>query len=225
MPDLQSFTAFLGSLQPRPELYKIKTFEDDLRGVLNPSMWLNKAFFEESKLLNFREFYEYYLINNQSLLRQSFPHMAWEQLCQGLEARLYRTQFGMLTEYHAYYLSQEVFGASNVIRNVALDKIGVDFQIIFNNKNYNIHIFVDTERAWSYRKYKVQHKQGNSVTGIHVNLPYSLQTGRFNSLEYLPNRFGVYTKSYMSYLKNEMLANRIQNDNIIGTNANGFIYR
>lgn len=225
MTDLNRFTEFLKGLQTNPTLYKIKTFEEDLRGALNPSTWLHKAFFEEGKLLNFRAFYEYYLTNNSHLLQQTFPHVAWADLCHGLEARLYRTQFGMLTEYHAYYLSQDFFGSANVVRDVALDKTGVDFQIRLNGNAYNIHIFVDTDRAWSYRRYKVQHKQGNAVSGIHVNLPYALSLGRFNSLEYLPNRFGIYTRSYLEYLKNEMLSGRILNDNIIGTTATGFIYR
>jgi hypothetical protein len=76
------------------------------------------------------------------------------------------------------------FGESNVSRSTELDLAGVDFEIILMDKVYNIHIFVDSPRAWEYRNYKSQYKQVNSRPGIHVNLPYSLQSGKFNSLRF-----------------------------------------
>jgi hypothetical protein len=105
-----------------------------------------------------------------------------------------------------------------------MDIAGVDFQVKLDNNLYNIHIFVDTPRAWSFRNYKSQYKQVNKLPGIHVNLPYSLQAGKFNSLRFLKNRFGVYTENYMRYFESETRNGRIKNNNISGTTATGFIY-
>jgi len=226
MSKLSELITFLSSLKLNPSLTKIKTVEVDLKDTLNPTIWLNQTFFEQNNWLNFREFYEYYLQSNEKELRIEFSNVDWEDLKKGLEARLYRTQFGMLTEYHAYFLCKEFFGEKNVTRDAQLDRIGVDFQIKFDHQLYNIHIFVDTDRAWAYRRYKVQNKQSNKVDGLHVNLPYSLsRNNHFNSLNYLSNGFGIYSEKYLEYLKNEMLLGNIKNDNIIATTSRGFIYR
>lgn len=217
MANITELINFLSTLELNPSLAKIKTVEVDLKGSLNPTLWLDDTFFEQNQWLGFKAFYEYYLAQNEVELKQKFSNISWEDLKKGLEARLYRTQFGMLTEYHAYFLCKNVFGENNVVRNADLDRIGVDFQLFFNNEWYNIHIFVDTD--------KVQYKQSNSVKGLHINLPYSLARNRFNSLEYLSNCFGIYSNRYLEYLKNEILSGNIKNDNIIGTNSNGFIYK
>ncbi len=224
MSPINELVDFLSTLVLNPSLAKIKTVEVDLKGSLNPTLWLNKTFFEQNKLLGFKAFYEYYLQNNEQTLKKTFPTIEWYDLKKGLEARLYRTQFGMLTEYHAYFLAKDFFGAPNVSRDSEMDRVGVDFQLHFNVQLYNIHIFVDTERAWAYRKFKVQHKQGNKLSGWHVNLPYSLSRHRFNSLAFLPNGFGIYHQNYLEYLKTEILAGNIKNDNISGTTPTGFIY-
>ncbi|GAB4333933.1 MAG: TaqI family restriction endonuclease [Flammeovirgaceae bacterium] len=225
MANITELVNFLATLELNPSLAKIKTVEVDLKGGLNPTLWLNDVFFEKNQWLGFKAFYEYYVSQNEGELKQKFSNISWEDLKKGLEARLYRTQFGMLTEYHAYFLCKNIFGENNVIRNADLDRIGVDFQLLFNNEWYNIHIFVDTNRAWEYRRFKAQNKQSNVVKGLHINLPYSLARNRFNSLEYLPNGFGIYSSRYLEYLKNEILLGNIKNDNIIGTNSNGFIYK
>jgi hypothetical protein len=225
MPELTEIEHFLASLVLKPQLAAIKTLEVDLKGYLNPTIWLDRAFFTENRLLDFAQFLEYYLHHTEKALRKRFAEREWDEVLQGLEARLYRTQFGMLTEYHAYFLCRVFFGSQNVRRSADLDKKGVDFQILFQQQTYNIHIFVDTQRAWAYRQYKSQHKEGNSVEGIHVNLPYSLlRQQRFNALHFLPNGFGIYSNSYLAYFRSEMQAGRIRNNNIIGTNPDGFIY-
>ena len=59
---------FLGSLVLNPELAQTKTIEMDLKGNLNPSIWLNYLFFEKNCWLNFKDFYDYYWKNNQFAL-------------------------------------------------------------------------------------------------------------------------------------------------------------
>jgi hypothetical protein len=221
---MNELIGFLSSLTLNPSLAKIKTIEADLKGSLNPTVWLHQTFFEQNKWLNFNAFYQYYLQNNEHILREMFPTTDWNDLKKGLEARLYRTQFGMLTEYHAYFLAKDFLGEQYVSRDSEIDRIGVDFQLNLNGQFYNIHIFVDTDRAWAYRKFKIQYKQSNKMNGLHVNLPYSLARHRFNSLAFLPNGFGIYQQSYLEYLKNEVLLGNIKNDNIGGTTSVGFIY-
>ncbi|NQV90930.1 TaqI family restriction endonuclease [Candidatus Woesearchaeota archaeon] len=219
---LNSFITFLKTLEKDNDLFRVKTVEMDLKGMLNPTNVLDELFFKEQKWLGFDEFYLYYVQKFSEQLMRKFNPKNIENFRLGLKARLYRTQFGFLTEYQAYLLAQEIFGKQNVFRDINLDKKGVDFQIMYNNIKYNIHIFVDTSRSWYYRNFKSANKHVDSVEGIHVNLPYALETGKFNSLEYLPNGFGIYTKEYFEYLKKEIDSGNLKK--IIGTKESGFIY-
>lgn len=221
---IKAYEAFLATLQKSPQLFKEKGLEQDLKGDLNPSGLLDRLYFEQRRWLSFEEFLQHYLsLHGQELMRR-FGYRSYDEFVPALRARLYRTQFGFLTEYHAYLLCAVFFGSGNVYRSVALDRSGVDFQIVFKGNTYNMHIFVDNERAWQYRSYKSQFKQVDSVAGIHVNLPYSLREGCFNSVRYLPNGFGVYQESYLAYFVNEIQSGRIRNNNIIGTSSTGFVY-
>jgi hypothetical protein len=221
---IKEYESFLGSLQLFPELFKNKTVEMDLKGELNPSFMLDDLFFKQKKWLSFTAFFDYYFNQHKDEIKNRFGFSNYESFADGLRARLYRTQFGFLTEYHAFFLSAALFGEKNVSRNTELDLAGVDFQVHLHGNLYNIHIFIDSQRAWDYRNYKSTHKQVNNWPGIHVNLPYSLKAGCFNSLRFLKNRFGVYTESYLRYFENEVKTGKIKNNNITGTTAKGFIY-
>lgn len=221
---LDQFVIFLGSLRLEPELFKIKTFEEDLYGSLNPTHLLDKLFFQDQAWTTFTEFYDQYVALFGDQICQQFGYADLAAIGDGLRARLYRTQFGFLTEYHAYHLAATIFGSEHVRRGTDLDRAGVDFRIRFHGQIFNIHIFVDTPRSWSYRRIKSEKKGVDNFPGIHVNLPYALSSGAFHSLDFLPNGFGIYTKSYFEYLKKEIIANRIANNNICGTRKDGFIY-
>jgi len=159
----------------------------------------------KNKLFNFKEFFDFYLKKHETQLRMLSRGYDFELFKIGLRARLYRTQIGLLTEYHAYLLAIKIFGEPNVKRNAYLDNLGVDFQIILNKIVYNIHIFVDTPRAWKFRNYKAKYKQVDSLKGTHVDFPYSLEQNKINSLRFLRNHFGVYTESYFMHLKHNLL--------------------
>lgn len=222
---LRPYLEFLASLPLDKKLRQIKYLEDDLKGDLNPSKLLDVLFFEQQQWLDFEAFFQLYVEKNQRLLQHTFPQLDEQQLLQGLRARLYRTQCGILTEYQAFLAAQVVFGAEHVRRSLSLDQAGVDFTIAHQQLAYHIHIFVDTQRAWQYRKYKSTHKRVDAMPGIHVNFPYALESGKINSLHYLPNGFGVYTPAYLRYLQNEIYAGNLQQQKVSGVNEEGFIYR
>ena len=111
-------------------LFRIKTVEMDLRGILNPTNELNTLFFDENCWLDFKDFFIYYYKKYNKELKTISSDNGWNEFTVGLRARLYRTQVGFLTEYHAFYLSKLIFGDERVVRSISLDKRGVDFQCI-----------------------------------------------------------------------------------------------
>jgi hypothetical protein len=222
---LRAYLEFLCSLRLNPHLAQIKSFEADLKGALNPSKLLNELFFVQNRWLNFDAFFNLYWKKHQALLKDKFSALNEQELLRGLRARLYRTQCGILTEYQAFLGAQAIFGNENVHRSIELDQTGVDFSITHQESYYHIHIFVDTQRAWHYRKYKSAYKQVESAEGIHVDLPYSLKNDRINSLYYLPNGFGVYTPAYLRYLQQEIYSGNLLRFSVNGVNEQGFIYK
>lgn len=222
--ELDVYEKFLESLELNPDFSMLKTVEMDLKGELNPTEELNRLFYDENKWLNLEDFFDHYLQINKDVLKKRICSLKWEEFEKGLKARIYRTQVGLLTEYHAFFMAKKVFGEEKVKRCVGLDRLGVDFQIFHNNDIYNIHIFVDTPRSWGYRDFKSTHKNVEGVGGFHINLPYSLSEGKINSLRKLKNGFGVYTEEYIEYLKREIDKGDIKNREIIGV-ASCFIYR
>lgn len=198
---------FLAGTSVNPMWKHYKGFEQDLRGELNPTHLLERYFWEEKRWMDFPDFATAYIERNEPLIRSQFPEIfqsLGHETFLHLRARLYRTQFGFLTEYHAVILISTVFTLKGytVWRGTDLDTVGVDCQIVkeADDKKYNIHIFVDSQRAWHYREKKRRQKHSDRLTGRHVDFPYTMQQGCIHSLKMLPNGFGVYTEEYVNHL-------------------------
>lgn len=204
---LSDLEEFLSGMSVDSTLKQYKGFEEDLKGELNPTGLLEKLFWHERRWLDFPEFAQLYWEAYESQLRRRFP-LTFASLGADtythLRARLYRTQFGFLTEYHAVILLASVFSPKGytVWRGAALDRIGVDCLILEpgSEQRYNIHIFVDSKRAWSYRRKKRVVKSSDKALGQHIDFPYTMSQGRIHSLRMLPNGFGVYTERYTLHL-------------------------
>ncbi len=207
----------------------------DLKQSLNPTTLMEEFFLCKNLWIGFLEFYKEYRDRFRDELRRlhegRYRHLREGDFYRNLEARLYRTYLGILTEYHAYFLAGEVFGAESVKRGSQLDKIGVDFQILYGDDVYNMHILVDTPRAWEYRLRKWVEKESDKTCGIHVNFPYTMceSTSKISRSKRLSNGFFVYTKEYMEYLRAEITSGSLRQKYseglvVIGTDDKGFVY-
>jgi hypothetical protein len=212
---IQSLEEFLVTTSVDPTHRQYKGFEDDLRGDLNPTHLIEQFFWVEERWLDFPEFFEEYWRLNEIKLREHFHQkflLLGKEAKRHLEARLYRTLFGFLTEYHAVMLIGHKFSPLGyaVVRGSDLDRVGVDCQIreAVSELLYNIHIFVDSARANRYRSGKLAFKSSNKLEGIHIDFPYRIKPGCIHSLRMLPNGFGVYTEEYVDHLVH-VIKNRV----------------
>lgn len=215
---------FLKTLKLNKKLQGVHTVEMDLNYELNPMNDFDDLFYKQGKYLTYDEFFEYYVRKHGDLIKKTFKNWETKEFSIGLEARLYRTLSGLLTEYHAFLVAQKVFGEKNVIRDPIADKMGVDFVIKYKKKVYNIHIFIDSEQSWKFRLFKSHNKRAEQLDGFHVNFPYTLTSGRFNSVKQFDNGFGAYTYKYVKFLQKKMDEGKILNNNIIGTGITDFLY-
>jgi len=202
---------FLETLTLSEKHRAFKGFEVDLRGDLNPTRLLNELFWTKHEWLNFEAFFERYVRMFYPMLKREFR----EEIAQlgvkfgsHLSARLYRTQIGFLTEYHCALLCQEVFApeAFTAVRSPELDRVGVDLQLVRETERYNLHIFVDSPRAWKFRREKRLRKSSNQESGVHIDFPYQVRRGCIHSLRLLSNGFGVYRREYVEHLKGKILS-------------------
>jgi hypothetical protein len=221
---IERFETFLKNLTLYPRFKNIRTVEMDLLGELNPINDFEEHFYAKDKYITFDKFFLYYVKKHKDLIVKTFPDYISDSFLNGLQARLYRTYMGLVTEYHAFLIAQKVFGIKNVIRDNIADKKGVDFTIKYKDKNYNIHIFIDREDAWNKRRFKSTKKHADQLDGYHVNFPYSLIPDRFNSVKRLKNGVGCYTVKYFEFLKQKIDEGKVLNNNIIGTGITDFLY-
>jgi hypothetical protein len=69
-----------------------------------------------------------------------------------------------------------------------------------------LHIFVDSPRAWKFRREKRLRKSSNQESGVHIDFPYQVRRGCIHSLRLLSNGFGVYRREYVEHLKGKILS-------------------
>ena len=59
---------------------------------------------------------------------------------RGLPARIYRTWASIITQIHAGYVAESVFGDGTVAMSAELDHQGADFQVNYKNKILNYQV-------------------------------------------------------------------------------------
>lgn len=208
---ISELETFLETLNLSEKHRNFKGFEVDLKGNLNPTRMLNELFWVKKEWLNIEEFFERYVRTCYPALKQKFANEVVSlgaKFGSHLAARLYRTQIGFLTEYHCAMLCGEVFAPEGfaVRRSPDLDRIGVDIQLVRQKNFYNLHIFVDSPRAWLFRREKRLRKSSNQQEGTHIDFPYQVRSGCIHSLRLLSNGFGVYGRGYVEHLRSKILS-------------------
>lgn len=119
------------------------------------------------------------------------------ELEQHLRARLYRTLAGIYTEYHGYSMTLELLGSEKVIRNIALDKKGIDFRVKINKRIFNIHVVIERPKATAALREKIRSKNVAGAEGIHVILPYGIHGNLPESTRETGKGFHIFRKSYI----------------------------
>jgi hypothetical protein len=227
--DIKVFESFLEKYQLNKKYYTLKLCEDDLKGELNPVVTLNTLFWNKKKLLTLQEFVTIYWQQFGEIIKQKFPHCTLEHLT----ARLYRTQVSVYTEYHAILLIKslinEYFPNLKCIKSNILDVMGIDCIIYdFLKRQHNIHIYVKSKRGNYFRNYKKNYKETDSLSGIHVDFPYTI-SGKdcIYKVRFLKNGFGVYKEEYCRHLLKKIqggfFVNCQKNSKKVILNCEGYI--
>lgn len=212
---LDKFEKFLKSvnLTAYREKYRlIKLVEMDLPKEIQAIAMLYKVYWDQKEFIDFEDFYNLYLKKYKKEI-EGFRNkitMCKDCFYRGLPARIYRTWASLITQIHAGYVAESVFGNGTVTMSADLDHEGADFQVIYKNKILNYQV----KKASFSREVRQEKESKKKIKGQFVDIKYEVP-----SEDYFKNpkkKNGEYKLSYKRFVKNKDLK-RLPNGFVIFT--------
>ena len=103
---------------------------------------LYKVYWDEKKFVSFDNFYKRYLKEKKEAVEKFKIKTTMCDDCfkRGLKARIYRTWAGLITQIHAGYVAESVFGKGLVIMSEELDHQGADMRVEYKGHFLNYQV-------------------------------------------------------------------------------------
>jgi len=201
---LKEFENFLKQIDLkhyRTRYQPIKIVEMDLPKNIQAIKLLYLVYWENRDFIDFDEFYERY---NQGLKEELEGFREKTGMCEvcfykGLPARIYRTWASLVTQIHAGYVAESVFGKGTVEMSEALDHKGADFQVKYKNSTLNYQI---KKQSFS-REVRAAKPRSNKLPGDEVNLFYNVPESKI--FENPKTNKGDLRKPYSDFINNKQL--------------------
>lgn len=126
----------------REKYRPIKIVEMDLPKEIQAIKILYEVYWNEKRFLDFGKFYQEYLNAYKTNIEKFRTKITMCKNCfyRGLPARIYRTWASIITQIHAGYVAESVFGQNTVAMSAELDHQGADFQIQYHGKILNYQV-------------------------------------------------------------------------------------
>jgi len=169
------FNKFLKSVDLRAyrEKYRpIKLVEMDLPKEIQAIEMLYGVYWDKKKFLDFEDFYKEYL-NSKKTEIESFRQritMCRDCFYRGLPARIYRTWASIITQIHAGYVAESVFGEGTVEMSATLDHQGADFQVRYRGIILNYQV----KKATFSREVRQEKKSKKIIDGKFIDIKYEV---------------------------------------------------
>lgn len=215
MSTLNQCTAFLEKvdLKAYRDRYRpIKIVEMDLPKNIQALELMYRVYWDERRFIDYDAFWQEY----ESRYRQELLAFRKKtQMCQncfslGLPARIYRTWASLITQIHAGYVAESVFGRGSVQMSALLDHQGADFQVYYKGHVLNYQIKKESHSR-EVRKQKVSKKK---IDGEFIDLFYHVPAQAI--FDQPLTRKGEQRKPYKMFTENQNLR-RLQNGFVVFT--------
>jgi len=201
---LDKFEKFLKSvdLNAYREKYRpIKLVEMDLPKEIQAIAMLYEVYWDQKKFLNYDEFYKEYLNTHKKELEAFREKITMCKDCfyRGLPARIYRTWASIITQIHAGYVAESVFGDETVAMSAELDHQGADFQVSYKNKILNYQV----KKATFSREVRKEKQSKNQIKGEFIDIKYEVPSD-----DYFKNpkkKDGEFKLPYLRFIENKEL--------------------
>ncbi len=211
----KEFEVFLGSinLNAYREKYRpIKLVEMDLPKEIQAIVLLYKIYWDKKKFLDFEDFYREYSKAYKTDIENFRKKITMCEDCfyRGLPARIYRTWASIITQIHAGYVAESVFGTNSVSLSSELDHQGADFQVSYRSIILNYQV---KKNSFS-REIRTQKKSKEKIRGRFIDIKYEVP-----SEDYFINpkkQSGEYKTPYLRFTQNKGLK-RLPNGFVVFT--------
>lgn len=193
--NVNEFTDFLKNVnleKYRERFSKIKTVEMDLPkniqalDTIYGIYWNHDEYNNLSSPPQFDDYYDIYYKSCSSLAKEFAIKVGFGTSCdcfeRGLKARIYRTWASLITQIHAGYVAESVFGKDSVKQGTELDHSDID--ILANYKGNEIMIQVKKE---SHRP---------EIGRMHKGMEAVEENGIFNIWYVVPSPSDYLEKQY-----------------------------
>lgn len=196
----------------REKYRPIKIVEMDLPKEIQAISLLYEVYWDRKNFLNFDDFYEEYLQKYRKDLKEFQKKIGMCSNCffKGLPARIYRTWASIITQIHAGYVAESVFGCDTVDMSEELDHKGADFQVKYKNRILNYQVKKETHSR-EVRKEKISKKQ---IKGEFIDINYQVPSSEY--FENPKKKDGTYKLPYKRFCDNKELK-RLPNGFVIFT--------
>lgn len=198
---LKQFDEFLKTVDLkgyRKKYSHIKIVEMDLKKDIQAINLLYKVYWDERNFISFDDFYKRYLAEKKALTEKFRKKTTMCSDCfkRGLKARIYRTWAGLVTQIHAGFVAESVFGEGTVSMSEDLDHQGADIRVNYRGHflNYQVkktsHSGVMSRRALP---------RANKLKGEPIDIKYEVPT----CLSDPKTKKGEFRKPYLRFLEDE----------------------
>lgn len=202
---LNKFEQFLKSvdLKGYREKYRpIKIVEMDLPKEIQAINMLYEVYWKKKSFLSFEDFYEEYLRAHKKEIDifQEKTGMCKNCFGKGLPARIYRTWASIITQIHAGYVAESVFGDGTVEMSGELDHKGADFQVKYRGKTLNYQV---KKKSLGREVRQEKPKAKNQLPGEFVDIKYEVPSSDY--FENPKKKNGEYKLPYTRFKENKEL--------------------
>lgn len=214
---MEEFEKFLGSLDLKAyrDTYRpIKLVEMDLPKDIQAIILMYKIYWDEKRFISYDDFYNEYLVTYKTPIetfRQKIT-MCDDCFYRGLPARIYRTWASIVTQIHAGYVAESVFGDGSVAMSEELDHNGADFQVAYKNTVLNYQV---KKKSFS-REVRKAKESKKAIPGQFIDIAYDVPAE-----DYFVNprkKNGEFKAPYLRFIENSELK-RFPNGFVVFTTA------
>lgn len=190
----------------------IKLVEMDLPKKIQALQALYFVYWEKRSFLDYEDFYQFYLNAHKNEIEQFRVKITMCNDCfyRGLPARIYRTWASIITQIHAGYVADLVFGQGTVQMSADLDHEGADFRVEYKGKALNYQVKKETHSR------EVRREKGGrtKLDGEYIQIDYQVP-----SQDYFDNprkKNGEFKEPYLRFINNKNLK-RLPNGFVVFT--------
>lgn len=202
--NLKKFNKFLKTVDLhayREKFRPIKIVEMDLPKNIQAISLLYKIYWDEKNFIDYDSFYKEYLKRLGSDIESFRKKIMMCHKCfyLGLPARIYRTWASIITQIHAGYVAESVFGPGSVKMSEELDHQGADFRVSYKNKNLNYQVKKETHS----REVRKQKESKIKLDGEFIDILYNVPTN--DIFDNPKTKKGEWRKPYKEFMVNKNL--------------------